>query len=87
LGNEICRQFITQKGLRKGDVLACCLFNIALEKIFRDANVWTRVIIYNKSTQLLAYADDRDIVGRTTGAISESFLRKEQAVYSKRGED
>jgi hypothetical protein len=74
LGNEISRPFITQKGLRQGDVLACCLFNIALEKIVRDANVWTRGIIYNKSTQLLAYADDKDIMGRITRAMSESFL-------------
>jgi hypothetical protein len=58
LGNEISTPLITQTGPREGDALACCLFNIALEKIVRDANVWTRGIIYNKSTQLLAYADD-----------------------------
>jgi len=75
LGNEISTQLITQKGPRKGDALVCCLFNIALEKIVRDANVWTRGIIYNKSTQLLAYADDIDIVGRTTRAMSECLLR------------
>jgi hypothetical protein len=34
------------------------------------------------STQLLAYADDTDIVGRTTRAMSESFLRMEEAAYA-----
>jgi sorting nexin-29 len=82
LGNEISRLFITQKGLRQGDALVCCLFNIVLQKIVRDANVLTRGIIYNKLTQLLAYADDIDIVGRTTRAMSESFLRMEEAAYS-----
>jgi hypothetical protein len=48
LGNSISRLFITQKGLRRGDALACCLFSTALEKTVRDANVWTRGIMYNK---------------------------------------
>jgi hypothetical protein len=82
LGNEISRPFITQKVLRQGDALACCLFNTALEKIVRDANVWTRGITYSKSTQLLSYADYTDIVGRTTRAMSESYLRIEEAAYS-----
>jgi sorting nexin-29 len=82
LGTEISRPFITQKGLRQGDALACCLFNIALEKIVRDAKVWTRCIIYNKSTQLLSYTDGIDIVGRTTTAMSESILRMEEAANS-----
>jgi hypothetical protein len=82
LGNEISRPFITQKGLRQGDALACCLFNTALEKTVRDANVWTRGITYSKSTQLLSYANYTDIVGRTTRAMSESYLRIEEADYS-----
>jgi hypothetical protein len=45
LGNTISRPFITQKGLGQGDALACCLFNTALEKTVRDANVGTRGII------------------------------------------
>jgi hypothetical protein len=47
LGNETSDTFITYKGLRQGDALACNIFNLALEKIVRDANVWTRGTIYN----------------------------------------
>jgi sorting nexin-29 len=59
--------------------LICNLFNLALEKIVRDANVWTGGTIYNKSTQLLAYADDIDIVGRTLRAVSEALVKMEKA--------
>jgi len=45
------------------------LFNIALEKVIRDAVVNTRGTIFYKSVQMLAYADDIDITGRTQAAI------------------
>jgi hypothetical protein len=31
--------FVTEKGLRQGDALACMLFNIALEKVVRYAGI------------------------------------------------
>jgi hypothetical protein len=49
LGHETSDTFITNKGLRQGDALACNLFNLALERTVRDTNVWTRGTIYNKS--------------------------------------
>jgi sorting nexin-29 len=79
LGSETSDTFITHKGLRQGDVLACNVFNLALEKIVRDANVWPRGTIYNKSTQLLAYADDIDTEGRTLRAVSEALVKMEKA--------
>jgi hypothetical protein len=33
---------ITRNGVRRGDSLACLLFNIALEKVVRDAGINTR---------------------------------------------
>lgn len=35
--------------------------------------------IYNKSVQLLAYADDLNLIGRTIEAIEENFLALEIA--------
>ena len=37
--NELSGSFRIQNGLRQGAALACILFNTALEKIIRDANI------------------------------------------------
>ena len=54
-----------RNGLRQGDALACILFNIALEKTIRDANINQRGNIFYKSVQILTYADDIDIISRS----------------------
>jgi hypothetical protein len=71
--------FATQKGLRQGDALSCLIFNIALEKVIRESGIDTRGTAFHKSTQLLAYADDVDIIGRTERAVSETFIKLEEA--------
>jgi hypothetical protein len=40
----------------------------------RRANLQTIGTIYNKETQLLAYADDIDIVGRSQSAVRDDCL-------------
>jgi len=45
------------------------LFNITLEKVIRDAAVKTRGSTFYKSIQILVYADDIDIIGRTQAAM------------------
>jgi hypothetical protein len=62
--NDISEQFQTNKGLRQGNALARLLFNVVLEKVMRDASTVNTGTIYNKSTQVLAYADDINIIGR-----------------------
>jgi hypothetical protein len=47
------------------DCIACLLFKIALEKVVRDAGISTRVTIFYKSLQILAFEDDIDIIGGT----------------------
>jgi len=42
------------KGLRQGDSLACLLFNLALEKVVRNARIQRSGTIFYKSVQLLA---------------------------------
>jgi hypothetical protein len=63
----------------QGDALACLLFNIILEKVIRDAAVNTRGIIFYKSVQILAYADNIDIIGRTQSAMFEAFTTFKKA--------
>jgi sorting nexin-29 len=61
--NNQSTRFVIEKGLRQGDALACMLFNIALEKAVREAGIEKRGTIYHKSMQVLACADDIDIIG------------------------
>jgi hypothetical protein len=48
-----------------------------LEVIVRRANLQTTGAIYNKETQLLAYADEIDIVGRSQPAVRNANLALE----------
>jgi hypothetical protein len=63
--NDFSESFETRQGLRQEDVLLTLLFNVVLEVIVRRANLQTTGTIYNKETQLLAYADYIDIIGRS----------------------
>jgi hypothetical protein len=72
--NDCSESFETRQGLRQGDVLSTLLFNVVLEVIVRRANLQTTGTIYNKETQLLAYADDIDIVGRSQSAVRNAYL-------------
>jgi DNA repair ATPase RecN len=76
--NECSESFETRQGLRQGDVLSTLLFNVVLEVIVRRANLQTTTTIYNKETQLLAYADDIDIVGRSQSAVRNAYLALEE---------
>jgi hypothetical protein len=62
---------------RKGEVLSTLFFNVVLEVIVRRANLQTTGTIYNKETQLLAYANDIDIVGSSQSADRDAYLAKE----------
>lgn len=63
----------TFNGLRQGDALACILFNLALEKAIRNTGIQTTGHIFNKSVQLLAYADDIDIIARSEYELKSAF--------------
>jgi hypothetical protein len=71
--------FDTKKGLRQGEALFYMLFNIALEKAVREANLDIRGTILHKCVQILAYADDVIIVARYENAIKVAFNRLEKA--------
>ena len=74
--------FATTKGLRQGDGLACPLFNLALERAIRDSRVETTGTIFYKSTQILAYADDIEIIGLRHSYVAEAYQGTEQAAES-----
>jgi hypothetical protein len=75
--NDCSESFETRQGLRQGDVLSTLLFNVVLEVIVRRANLQTTGTIYNKETQLLEYADDKVIVGRSQSAVRNAYLALE----------
>jgi sorting nexin-29 len=60
--NRFSAPINVRNGIRQGDALACLLFNTALEKVIRDAALSIRGTIFYKSVQILAYADDIDII-------------------------
>lgn len=64
--NTFSGAFIIERGLRQGDALSCQLFNVALEKVIKCA---TNGSLYYKSSQVLAYADDLNIIGRSRQAV------------------
>jgi len=68
--------------VRQGDALACLLFNIALEKAIRDSDIQTRGTIFFKTVQILAYADDIDLMARTIPGLNEAFLNLEKCARS-----
>lgn len=71
--------FQIKKGLKQGDGLAPMLFNLVLEYIVRKTRIDVSSTIMHKSMQLAGYADDIDILGRTTLSIKETFLRLKEA--------
>ncbi|WP_346303773.1 reverse transcriptase family protein [Pantoea sp. Morm] len=65
-------------GLRQGDALAPLLFNMVLHKIISKTKLNHGYTIYTRMVQILAYADDIAIVGRTRASMEEAFLEIER---------
>lgn len=66
----------TRIEIRQRDGLACLLFNLAVEKIVRQANANGSGTILLKSIQILACANDIDIVARSVNdLVSRSISR------------
>jgi sorting nexin-29 len=69
--------FEAKKVLRQGDSLSCYLFNLALERVIMDAKLDVRGNIYTRTIQIMVYADNLVIVGRTIQATKEGFMALE----------
>ncbi|XP_054086050.1 putative uncharacterized transposon-derived protein F52C9.6 isoform X2 [Zeugodacus cucurbitae] len=75
IGKDLSEPFDTKRGFRQGDSLSCDFFNLLLEKIIRAAELNREGTIFYKSVQLLAYADDIDIIGSNNRAVCSAFSR------------
>jgi len=69
----------TTCGVRQCDALACLLFDIALEKVILDSGIQIRGTIFFKTVQILAYANEIDLMARTTLGLNEAFLNLEKS--------
>jgi Reverse transcriptase (RNA-dependent DNA polymerase) len=56
----------------------CSEDNVVLEIIVRRAKLQTNGTIFNGQTQILAYADDIDIIGRSQAAVRDAYLALER---------
>ena len=77
--SKLSAPVIIHEGVREGDALAYVLFNITLEYAIRKSGIQTRGIIFYKSFQLMAYADDTVITGRSLASVKEGFQLLEEA--------
>ena len=73
VGMDISEPFDTARGFRQGDPLSCDLFNFVMESVLRKAGVHRSATIFKTSVQLLAYADDIDIIGCTKRHVTAVF--------------
>lgn len=71
--------FIINKGVRRGDALACIFSNMTLEYAIRNSGIKTTGTIFCKSGQPMAYTDDIIIIGRCVASMKECFQLLEEA--------
>jgi hypothetical protein len=69
IGKYQSHKFPTENGLKQGDALSPLLFNLALEQTIMRAQQKLEGLKLNGTHQLLAYADDVNIMEENTEAL------------------
>ena len=75
---KLSKKFKVKEGLRQGDPLSPILFNCALEYVVRKANLNRSGLLYHKSHQCLAFADDVAILTRSRTALHKAMVNLEE---------
>ena len=78
VGMDLSEPFVTVQGFRQGDTLSGDLFNFVTESVLRKTGMHRFGTILQKSVQLLTYAVDVDIIGRTKRDVTAAFSATER---------
>ena len=72
VGKNLSDRFPIRNGLKQGDALSPLLFNFALEHVIRRVQVNQDGLKLNGTHQLLAYADDVNILGGSVHTVKKN---------------
>jgi hypothetical protein len=75
IGKNLSDKFSVQNGLKQGDALSPLLLSFALEYAIKRVQEKQEGLKLNGTHQLLAYADEVNILGDNTDTIQKNSIR------------